>query len=198
MLLESADMYVRKAFALDGNLTLCPFLAELDTEETQAQAREESAIQEEMQRRIPEYEQGLNEADGILCGFPSGLLTTVVSFCMLPDSFAGLIASLALGIFGGTAIGVGVSKTADNKLSPEDIKTPRYALRRREVEGSLDINRLRMVRLDSKVNRIATKLLEPSLPENEKLQIGKAKFFFETIEAAWKAAVRNRVDVHVH
>ena len=171
--IATSDMYAKKAFRFENEAALCPFLSELDTEETVAQNREEQEIIKEMP-----HQHSMTEAavGGSLAGILAGTLVGNIIAIFTGGALKALLSEIIAGIIAGVAAGIGLGKYLyENE-----------GFARNGAVVTLEITRYRAIRLDDKVNRITTKLLGKDLPLTEKQQLWKARFFFQETLAKYQ------------
>jgi len=159
-------MYARTAFRFENDTSVCPFLSELDEEESIAQTKEEVEIKNEMPNQH-------NVAEAVFVGSMAGVLAGAIVGNIIAiftgGSSKALLSELIAGIVSGVVAALGLGKYIYENDS----------FARNGAINKLEITRYRAIRLDDKVNRITKKLLGKGLSLHDERQSWKARFFFQ-------------------
>ena len=166
-------MYARTAFRFENNTTLCPFLSELDCEESIAQEKEEAEIKAEITHQSRAIRALVG---GSMLGVLAGTIGMVISAIFSNGTSKAVLSVIIAGIVSGVVAGLGLGKYIyDHDFFTKD-----------DAVNKLKISRFRAIRLDDKVDRITKKLLKKDLPLNEEQQSWKARSFFQETLAKYR------------
>jgi hypothetical protein len=183
--IQSREMFAR---SVSENI---PFLVEMDREEEEMQVIEQEAIDLEMPGAIRGPIIGVGSA---IAG--TGAIVTGAGAIAIVESLQGihplapLIVSSVI-----TAIGA-ISTIGGIAYIPAGFATNEFGGGRDRTAGRLEIGRLRLVRLDGKVQSIVQERLRIGGPSPEVLELGKAETFFRRTLSRYNAI--GQVHVYHH